>query len=230
MSVLVDILILHLMFGYTKIIYCHRPAIFDDWQLNIKKVLYVKSLACYAPFPLLECFLLVHSPEAGCLPGVPQHAAWFISRYFYTIFTGSLGQGIAEDTAGSRRHCLVVQFSSARKCSSGICNQLAGLWNWSVQFGSCNRLLIPLLSSSFPPSVECPRWKEGLLSSWEHSPRFGRVPWALLQVPGSLGTTRTSFFLPVSVRHSAVSVEGLQPVKHRTSVAYVLRSCKVFPI
>ena len=158
-------------------------------------------------FSTTECFLLIRSRRMGCLPGVPRCAAWFISRYFCTVLTGSLGQGIVEDAAGSGRHCLVVQFSSARKCSSGICDQLASLWNWSMEFGSCNRLLIPLLLSSFFPSVGCPRWKEGFLSSWECSPRLRRASSASLRVPERLWMSSQDLFpCPVSVRRSVVSV------------------------
>lgn len=165
------------MFGYVKIIAEHQ----------VSSVCKVAALLC--------CFSTTCPlPQGGLSAWGAPVCSMVYQQVFYTIFPGSVGQGIAEDTAGSRRHCLVVQFSSARKCSSGICNQLAGLWNWSMEFGSCNKLLIPLLSSSFFPLNALDGRKDFCLHG-STLPGLGKcleLRYRSLEVWGR--ATRTSFF------------------------------------
>lgn len=130
-----------------------------------------KVLAPLSPFSTTMCFLLMCSLEVGYLPAqcglsadtsVPsplghwgrglQRAQWGVSSsvWWYSFFS-------LETLLGSE--------------TSWPASEI-GAWNLGAVIG----LLIPLLSSSFSPSVGCPRWTEGFTPSCECSPGLQRAP------------------------------------------------------
>lgn len=164
------------------------------------------------------------------MPGLPRCAVR--CRYLCTILTGSLGQAVAKTAVGSGWHCLVVQFS-ARKCSSGTSWLTSESVAWNLGGGIWE--LISLLSSSFFPSVGCP--KEGMISVFvgelsqaEESLSFITGPWKSVdEQPGCLFWSHFSQVFGVKTEDcEAQSTAQCSMFSPRTARA--LRSCKVFPI